>query len=129
MNKFWSNHMLNLWYLWYLCVRVYSLTRSRPCPLSLFLWWLMIIAITHWNWNKLRLRWWRSRMQSLTRCISGAHPLSITRRCPGEPGGPGGPGSPQGPRGTSGSSKEVKFSGDGSLVSSPPSFSGVIIWG
>ena len=48
----------------------------------------------------------------------------------GRPGGPGGTlgpgrsGAPQGPKGTSGSSKN--FGGDGELVSSPPSFSGVI---
>ena len=33
-----------------------------------------------------------------------------------------------GPRGTSGSSKKVNLGGDGELVSSLPSFSGVISW-
>ena len=49
---------------------------------------------------------------------------------PGESGGRGGPGGAGGvsggSRGTSGSSKEVNSGGDGELVSSPPSFSGVI---
>ena len=52
---------LNLWYLWRLCVRMYSITRSGPLPLSPILRWLIIIAITHWNWIKLRLRCWRSQ--------------------------------------------------------------------
>ena len=29
----------------------------------------------HHNWNKLRHGWERSLVRSLTRCISGAHPL------------------------------------------------------
>ena len=50
---------------------------------------------------------------------------------PGESGSPGGgPGGARGvsgrPRGTSGSSEKVNLGGDGGLVSSPPSFSGVI---
>ena len=71
----WRIRRLNLWSLWHLYVRMYSLTRSRPLLLLLSLWWLIIIifAITHWYWKKFRLgRWW-SRMQSLTQCISCAH--------------------------------------------------------
>ena len=60
---------------------------------------------------------------SLSACDgAGGHPGGG----PGGPGGPGDPrgvGGPQGPKGTSGSSKN--FGGDGELVSSPPSFSGV----
>ena len=47
----------------------------------------------------------------------------------GSPGGSGGPGGGDGPRGSSGSSKKVNLRGDGELVSSPPSFSGLISWG
>ena len=60
-----------------LCMRMYSLRRSGPFPLSLVLWWLIIIPITHWIWNKLNLGWWRSRMQSLMRIISGPRSFSI----------------------------------------------------
>ena len=28
ISRFWSNHKLNLWYLWHLCARMYSLTQS-----------------------------------------------------------------------------------------------------
>ena len=49
---------------------------------------------------------------------------------PGETGGPGrsggAGGASGGSRGTSGSSKKVNLGGDGELVSSLPSFSGVI---
>ena len=45
----------------------------------------------------------------------------------GSPGGSGGFGGEDGPRGTSGSSKKVNLGGDGELVSSPPSFSGVSV--
>ena len=51
--RFWSNQRLSSWFLWHLCMRVYSLTRSRPSPLPLFLWWLIIIAII--ERNELRL--------------------------------------------------------------------------
>ena len=46
----WSNHWLNLWFLWHWYVRIYSITRSRPLYLPLSLWWRIIIicAITHW---------------------------------------------------------------------------------
>ena len=63
-NRLLENHGLNFWYLWRLWrlrVRMFSITRSGPLPLSPILWWLIIIAITHWNWIKLRLSWWRSR--------------------------------------------------------------------
>ena len=54
---------------WVEAVRMYSITRSGPLPLSSILWLLLIITITHWKWNKWRLRLWRS----FTRCISGSH--------------------------------------------------------
>ena len=43
----------------------FPLTRSRPLSLPLSLWWLIIIifAITHGYWNKLRLMRLRSRKQ------------------------------------------------------------------
>ena len=42
---------------------------------------------------------------------------------------PGGARRSHGPIGTSGSSKKAHFGGDEELVSSPPSFSGMINWG
>ena len=38
-----------------LCVRMHSITRSGPLPLSLFLWRLIITIVTDWNWFQLRL--------------------------------------------------------------------------
>ena len=65
----------------------------------------IIVTITHWNCNKLRFWLRRSRMQSLTRCISGSHSLSLSPSSDGAGGHPGGGpggagGGPCGPKGT-----------------------------
>ena len=85
-------------------------------------------SITHRNRTKLRHRGTRSREFFLgpTLSLSPAGDGSGGHRGAG-PGGSRGPENPLNPQGTSKSSQKV--GGDGLFVSSPPSFSGVIIWG
>ena len=92
------------------------ITRSGPFPLSLSLWRLIIVAITHWNGEGRGC----NRLRDVFPVLTPSLP-PVGDGAGGRPGGsPGGAGGSPGERRTSGSSKKVRFGGDGLLVSSLP---------